>query len=515
MKLLRMLRHVGARQILTRASRILERQLWRLTRARAPGPFPLPSVDRPSPRSFTFLGETRIVNRWQAPDASQLWRFHLHYFDYARELSYPAFRALVISWLDAHRRLGGDAWHPYTVSLRITNWSDAAERFAAELREDPEFRELLRGSIDAHADFLANHLETDVRGNHLLENARALIRAGRIDEGKRILETELPEQILEDGGHFERSPGYHVRVLELLEDIASHAKINGIDDAIQRMRAFLAAIVPSNGRLPLLKDTTASRQPTTDNRQQPQWLAASGFAVMRDDERGDHLIADFGRVCPDYLPAHAHADMFSFELTIGGRPVIVDAGVYQYQGEWRNRFRATSAHNTVEIDGRDQSEMWGSFRVGRRARPSNVQWIDDAAFSAIGGTHDGYAPLMHTRFIVAFKDVRLWLVLDRVNGPAGHTARSHVHFDADIRIATFGGALTKTRGWISERFGEKRENDVLVLTASTPTWFGYAISADDDVEAMIESDGSVSIAMANTRVNATIDDDGRLVLRRA
>jgi hypothetical protein len=207
--------------------------------------------------------------------------------------------------------------------------------------------------------------------------------------------------------------------------------------------------------------------------------------------------------------------MFSFELTIGGRPVIVDSGVYQYQGEWRNRFRATAAHNTVEIDGRDQSEMWGSFRVGRRARPSNVQWIDDACFTAIGGTHDGYAPLMHTRWIAALADARLWLVLDRLSGPAGHVARSYLHLDGDIRIATFGGEPTKTRGWISERFGEKRENDVLVLATGTPAWFGYAISADEDVAAAIERDGSVSITTARTRANAAIGEDGRLLLRFA
>jgi hypothetical protein len=202
---------------------------------------------------------------------------------------------------------------------------------------------------------------------------------------------------------------------------------------------------------------------------------------MRNDAQGDHLIADFGRVCPDYLPAHAHADLFSFELTIGGQPVVVDSGVFEYTaGEWRDWFRSTAAHNTVEIDGRDQSEMWGSFRVGRRARAFGVRWIEGPGFTAITGTHDGYAPLLHTRWIVQVNEARLWFVIDRVTGPAGHTARSRIHLqpDAPFHFTPFGAtAVTESQGWLSERFGEKLPNRVLTLTAPTPCWFGFVVSS--------------------------------------
>src|SRR5690349_7908281 len=142
---------------------------------------------------FTLLGETR-ARSWTAADASHLWRFHLHYFDYARDLAifalyrdrasaYDAFRELAASWIDAHPRLGGDAWHPYTISLRIVNWCEAAVVFHPELERDSDFAARLYGSIAAQAQFLSRHIEHDVRGNHVLENARGLLWVAAFFEG--------------------------------------------------------------------------------------------------------------------------------------------------------------------------------------------------------------------------------------------------------------------------------------------------------------------------------------------
>jgi uncharacterized heparinase superfamily protein len=528
MRFLRTVRHLGMRQVATRAMRVAERAWWRVTRATAPA---APSVQlraheplwRALPEDarvieraaemiggrFAFLGETR-ARSWSAADASHLWRFHLHYFDYARDLAvyalhrhrasaYGAFRELAGSWIEAHQRLGGDAWHPYTTSLRIVNWCEAAIVFRPELERDTEFTTRFHDSIAAQAQFLSRHVEYDVRGNHVLENARALLRAAAFFEGHApqrwrsialdLLKREIPEQILDDGGHFERAPGYHVRVMDVLADIAVLAPEPWIERGVNRMRAFRDAITPPNGRLPLFKDTVLPDAPVEISAPQPsQWLEPSGYAVMRDDARGDHLIADFGRVCPDYLPAHAHADMFSYELTIGGQPVILDSGVFEYaEGEWRTRFRSTAAHNTVDVDGRDQSEMWGSFRVGRRAYVLRTSWNETPERTTIDGTHDGYkdghAPLLHRRVITALHQPRLWLILDRVSGAPGHLARSHIHLHPDHPHLAFTplGPVTvsETTGWYSEQFGVKRTNRVITLTATTATWFGYVIAAGE------------------------------------
>lgn len=513
-------RHLGARQLATRALRIVERLSWRLTRAEAPlqrapalrahtplwrdlpeDEHAIANAEEVVNGRVTFLGVTRPWRGWNAEGATHLWRFHLHYFDVLRDLAtfalyrdrgaaYRTFRDLVGTWIDAHRALSADAWHPYPISLRVVNWCESAVLFRPELERDAAFAATLYESLASQAQFLSRHVEHDVRGNHLLENARALIRASAFferDDWRRralaILAREIPEQILPDGGHFERAPGYHVRVLEVLQDIAALHPLPLLDDAIARMRDFLAVIVPPNGRLPLLKDTTLPEQPLRLDSRPSRWLDASGFAVVRDDARGDHLIADFGRVCPDYLPAHAHADLFSFELTIGGLPVIVDSGVYAYEaGEWRTWFRSTPAHNTVALDGRDQSEMWGSFRVGRRARPFDVRWEATPDNTVISGFHDGYAPWTHERRIEVWRATREWLVLDRIRGAAGFTARSYVHLHPDapsVTIEPIGDVrLEEGEGWYSERFGEKRRNRVLTLVTRTGDWFGYRVGAE-------------------------------------
>jgi uncharacterized heparinase superfamily protein len=550
MRFLRTVRHLGMRQVATRAIRVAERAWWRATRAATPSapafelraherlmrelPEDVPAIERAAEvmaGRFTFLGETRACS-WAAADASHLWRFHLHYFDYARDLAvyalhrdrasaYRTFRELVTSWIDAHTLLGGDAWHPYTISLRIVNWCEAAIVFRPELEGNVDFAKRMYDSIAAQAEFLSGHLEHDVRGNHLLENARALLRTSMFFEGAAslrwrsialdLLKREIPEQILDDGGHFERSPGYHARVLEVVTDATHFLPANWMKSAVERMQAFLDVITPPNGRLPLLKDTVLAPVSTSDTPQSSRWLEPSGYAVIRDDARGDHLIADFGRVCPDYLPAHAHADMFSYELTVGGKPVIVDSGVFEYaEGQWRTWFRSTAAHNTVDLDGRDQSEMWGSFRVGRRARVRNVTWRETPEMTSIDGIHDGYAPLLHRRVIIALHEPRLWIVLDHVSGAPGHIARSFIHLHpehAQLAFTPLGAVtLAETSGWYSEHFGVKQTNRVIMLASTTPAWFGYVIAAAEPPPqaTMTERDDHVTVEIATGRWRGTV-----------
>src|SRR5437773_983153 len=121
-------------------------------------------------------------------------------------------------------------WHLYTISLRLVNWLHALSFFEEQMRDDRSYRQQFIGSLYGQAQILAGDLETDVRGNHLLENLCALLTAGSAFEGKepqtwvqkawKILEQELEEQILADGGHFERCPGYHVRVLKILLEMS-------------------------------------------------------------------------------------------------------------------------------------------------------------------------------------------------------------------------------------------------------------------------------------------------------
>ena len=113
-------------------------------------------------------------------------------------------------------------------------------------------------------------------------------------------------------------------------------------------------------------------------------------------------LLDVARVGPDYLPGHAHADSLSFELSVFGRRLLVNGGTSCYgMSAERLRQRGTAAHNTVVVDGLDSSEVWGGFRVARRAHPHGLQVREDGQGVVVRCSHDGYRWLpglpRHTR----------------------------------------------------------------------------------------------------------------------
>ena len=105
-------------------------------------------------------------------------------------------------------------------------------------------------------------------------------------------------------------------------------------------------------------------------------------------------LLDVAPVGPDYLPGHAHADTLSFELSVAGVRLVVNGGTSQYGiGPQRTWERSTAAHSTVEVAGENSSEIWGGFRVARRARPFDLQSGGDASVLWAACSHDGYRRL--------------------------------------------------------------------------------------------------------------------------
>ena len=154
---------------------------------------------------------------------------------------------------------------------------------------------------------------------------------------------------------------------------------------------------------------------TTRSRSDLPWTGYFGYR-----HGGDSLIVDCGPVGPDYQPGHAHCDTLSYELHVGGVPIVVDSGTFDYEpGQFRHYLRSTAAHNTVRIDGQEQSEIWGQFRVARRARPVEAHLSDWAGGRLVfSGEHDGYRRLpgkpRHRREICIDSRIR-----SRVAGSSG------------------------------------------------------------------------------------------------
>jgi uncharacterized heparinase superfamily protein len=155
------------------------------------------------------------------------------------------------------------------------------------------------------------------------------------------------------------------------------------------------------------------------------------------------LVMDSGLVGPDYQPGHAHCDTLSFELSLDGARFLTDTGVYHYRESAERRYsRSTAAHNSIEIDGAEQSEVWKSFRVGRRA---GIRYLGQEAHDGVfilRGAHDGYtrlqAGLLHERVMLLSRD---WLlIVDWLQGAGHHQWRSFLHFHPEVSLQADAGA---------------------------------------------------------------------------
>lgn len=401
----------------------------------------------------TLLGATGDVHRdgWQPATASHLWRFTLHYMEWAWSLpalgaeeARKAFARLWASWTADTTVGAGDAWAPYPASLRAWTLCGIHDTM---VRGGP-VEAAVAASLEDHAGMIAATLERDVRGNHLLKNLKALVGLGvfldrpdLVAMGTDGIATEIRRQVLADGGHDERSPSYHCQILADLVDVegllaASQGPgVPGLRRAIEQMRRWLGAMVGPGLAVPLFNDAflvdpvrVAVLAPASvDGRAIA--LPASGYAVARPAP-GTHLVLDAGPPCPPSLPAHAHADALSFELTVGGRRVVVDTGTSTYApGATRGRERSTSAHNTVEVDGTDQTEVFGQFRAGRRAPAELDRVTDSDAGVILAGHHDGYRHLpgavRHTRRITV--TATAIVVDDDLDGSGLHLVTSRFH----------------------------------------------------------------------------------------
>lgn len=449
--------------------------------------------------------------RWRDADASPLWLYQLHYLGAVADLARAGLVAdsarVLTSWrADFETRWDETAWHPYTASLRLVNLCVAAACAGGFEALGPG----AGGLVAAHAAFLLRHVEHDVRGNHLLENARALIWAARCFRGgaagecdrmaRSILEREIAEQVLPDGGHFELSPMYHCVVMRdllevraLLGDgdplVAAH-----VTPALARMARFLDGVLCPDGGIPLLGDSVRGFAPPPlvllalagatpqDWSEQGRVFADTGLVVFA--RRRTWTIVDCGRVCPSYLPAHGQADSLTFELWIDGARVVCDPGVHDYSGPERAWGRSSRAHSTLTVDDADTSEVFGSFRVGGR---SEVEW--EARDYGVDATLRPYGSDLVLRR--ALRSHGTGLVIDDTSpSPGARTVRSRVHLDPAVRIVhgddesrrfvvetsagrvaiEASGPVVRERGRASHEFGRVEETTILAqaLRAERP-----------------------------------------------
>ena len=377
---------------------------------------------------------------WNFSQYGKLWTYNLNYFDFLNQEKLYPFIDVIENFIDNQGNIE-DGFDPFPIALRGINWIKYLTYHKIKNRK-------IDDSLYAQYNRLEDNLEYHLLGNHLLESSFSLLFGAYYFEderlysrAKKILKAELKEQILSDGAHFELSPMYHqimlFRVLDCINLVNENSWKNRellvlLRDKAELMLGWLENISYKNGNIPLLNDSSNGIAPTTKelfdyaNRLELTMkkvdMRECGYRKISTDSY--ELVLDVGNIGPDYIPGHAHSDTFSFELYIDGKPFIVDTGLSTYQtNERRTVERSTCSHNTVEVNGKNQSEVWGGFRVGNRAEV--IELIESE--NMIKATHDGYKKdkILHSRKW-HFEENKI-TIEDILSKTANGVARLHFH----------------------------------------------------------------------------------------
>ncbi len=417
---------------------------------------------------------------------------------------------------------------------RVQNWIFAWSRFAAT----PGFRSLrpgladrLRGSLSEQTWEIRNNL-TRERNHRTLELfALSVVAMGcpdldsdgaLLDFSVSALEANAKEDLLSDGAQRERSTHYHMIVLRNLLAFRENARRFGVhvsasfDDRVQRACDFALHIHRPDGTIPMLSDSDSgsyldllglaadlygredylfvatSGRRGLPPRERRGSFSEAGYITSRgswspqgtDNPVDAHLLFDCGPVGDG---GHGHYDALHLDLFESGVPIVLDPGRYTYEESdpnWRHWFKGTRAHNTVCVDGLDQTP----YRRGKPKRGSATALLLERVSSPgldsiLGSVESPCYPARHQRRVFQI-DPGYWIVIDRLVSPRRHRFELLWHLapeggkpvlDRDAAAVTVetdrawleiwpGEDVEVEEGWIARQYGIREQAPVVVAS---------------------------------------------------
>jgi hypothetical protein len=334
---------------------------------------------------------------------------------------------------------------------------------------------------------------------------------------KAILEAQSIAQNAPDGVNREQSVWCQQFVLDLLFACLLAGRANGLwfsaafESRIEALLDFFVSIMDAGGNVPMLGDADDSRMTDFALEKSPyrsllatgallfrrgdfklkagalddkaRWLCGAdadarwgaldadktrlpprqsfpdgGYYVLGcdfDTSSEIRVVADAGPLGYTSIAAQGHADALSFTLSAGGREFLIDPGTYAFhmQERWRQYFRGTAAHNTVRVDGLDQSVQGGNFVWLAKARAGCSLWLSSAQKDSFEGWHDGYMrledPVKHRRLIELDKTARTLLVEDTLEMEEAHDVELLFHCSERCSVDACNGAYVLSRDGLS------------------------------------------------------------------
>lgn len=386
--------------------------------------------------------------------------------------------------------------------------------------------------------FLGTFFKRAAKGRHWLA------------QGREIVLDEMLLQVTADGVDFEASTAYHRLVLELFLTGYQLLRLHGETipapqwARLEKMFEFVEAYIKPGGLAPLLGDADdgrvqiMGRQAIGDHRyllataaalfsrgdfkrgagefwEESFWMLGpdaaaafdqvalpaepagsaafveGGYYVLR--EADTHVFIDCANVGMRGIGGHGHNDILSFELVLDGVPLVTDCGAYLYTAsrEWRNRFRSTAFHSTVQVDGEELNRFIGPnalWQLHNDATPEGVSFHQEPGRDRFRGSHAGYlrlpSPVSVTREVALASGTALVAVADTLDGAGSHLIEWRFPLDPDVQAEILGqdvrfghggrerwllpvgplpGEWSLEPGWVSASYGVRRDTSVLTL----------------------------------------------------
>ena len=208
-------------------------------------------------------------------------------------------------------------------------------------------------------------------------------------------------------------------------------------------------------------------------------FSEGGYYILGDKletENEVKILVDAGPIGYLSIAAHGHADALSFTMSVRGKEILIDPGTYSYhtQKEWRDYFKGTGAHNTIRLDGLDQSVIGGNFMWLKKAKAKVNHFDISEDQDQLVACHDGYTrlhdPVMHRREFIYDKCNRIIKVTDILDCNEEHNVEQFWHFseNCDITVIDGGYLVTNNDVSIKLRLDEHIENSILRKGQTSP-----------------------------------------------
>ncbi len=409
--------------------------------------------------NFSFLNrEAKFQStvNWNFSDYGQLWNIRLNSLDYLSnlEINVEEGKMLLQNYVKDIKQ-NRTRYDSHCASLRIINIIKFCSRNQVDISEVNKF-------IFSQSIYVRKNAEVHLQNNHLLENGFALLFASHYFEQEKlfkysakIIEHSLDQQILNDGSHFELCPMYHLwvvnRLLECMQILRKSLfkvkpLLSIIEKKVSLMLGWIIQMQFGNGSLPAINDSSEGYGPSISAilkiasdlglKASIVPLKESGFRKFKN--RNFEMLVDVNGLTPSEAPGHSHADTFHFIMHVFGDPFIIDTGISTYEPSKQRLYeRSTAAHNSVTVNGLNQSELYGTFRAGRRAKVNLLRFNP----KELEASHTGYQHLgiKHTRTFTFDHDKVT--IRDVVSGKPGIKCSAYLHVDKKNRVVQNGNQL--------------------------------------------------------------------------